>query len=76
MSLEGWHELACTKCGGKDFVPVFRIIWQNGMGSSTRPYGHHCLGCNSQVDQAKMVVAAKKAEAERKIKDLESELNG
>lgn len=76
MSLEGWHELSCPSCGGKDFVSTFHVIWQNGMGSSTRPHGYTCLACNKVVDQAKMIAAAKKIDNERKIKDLNAEING
>jgi len=76
MSIEGWHELACPQCSGKDFVAAFHVIWQKGLGSSTRPHGYSCLGCNTLVDQAKMIAFAKKLDAERKIRDLESELNG
>lgn len=75
MSIEGWHELACPNCGGKDFVASFKVIWQNGLGSSTRPHGYHCMACNTLVDQQKMILAAKKVDAERKMKDLEAELN-
>jgi DNA-directed RNA polymerase subunit RPC12/RpoP len=76
MSLEGWHELTCPNCSGKEFVATFRVIWQNGLGSSTRPHGYHCVACNQLVDQAKMIAFAKKADAERKIRDLESEIHG
>jgi hypothetical protein len=76
MSLQGWRELKCPDCGGKSFVPTVYMLWQNGMGQTTRPNGHFCLACKKLVDQAKMVLYAKKQDAEEKIRDLESSING
>jgi len=50
------------------------MIWQNGLGTSHRPAGHACAQCHELVDATRMITHAKKAEAEQKIKDLESAL--
>lgn len=73
MSIRGWEELSC-KCGGKDFVPVYHLQFQKGLGTSQRPDGFYCIGCNQKADQARMVTEANKREAERQIKDLEAQL--
>lgn len=74
MSLQGWHELKCPKCEGTKFFQVSAMIWQQGMGTSTRPLGHACHACGEIVDQAKMIAHARKVDAEQKIKDLETQL--
>lgn len=76
MSLQGWQTLKCPKCDGTKFVAAVEMLWQNGLGTSARPTGHLCLGCNQILDAAKAVAYAKKKDAEAKIKDLEVELNG
>jgi hypothetical protein len=74
MSLKGWEVLSCQKCDGQDFIPVYRMQYQNGLGTSTRPEGYYCLGCKEKVDQAKMIAASKRREAEAKIKELDNEI--
>ena len=74
MSLQGWQTLKCPKCQGKTFQMAYELLWQNGLGTSQRQHGHICTTCHEFVDSAKMITYAKKAEAEQKIKDLESAL--
>ena len=74
MSLRGWEELACPTCEGRDFLPLFRLQWQNGLGTSTRPNGYWCVRCQAPIDHAKMINHAKKNELEAKRKELEAEI--
>lgn len=76
MSIKQWHTLACHKCAGDVFVPVYNLVYQDGLGTSPRPIGYFCVKCQEKVDQAKSVLEARKKEAEQKIKDIEASLNG
>ncbi len=75
MAIKGWEDLVC-KCGGKDFVAVYHLQNHPNQGTTTRPDGYFCLGCQKRADQGHMVLEAKKRDAERQIRDLESTLNG
>lgn len=74
MSVSKWHNLSCPKCKGEKFTPVFNMIWQSGMGNTTRPAGHLCVGCNEMVDAAVMISKARRSEVEEKIKELEQQV--
>ncbi len=72
MSLQGWQELSCDKCGEKQFTVAYHLLWQSGGGTTHKQIGHRCLGCGQLADNNKMINAAKRVEADAKIKELEA----
>lgn len=73
MSLRGFVDLQCGKCGGKVFAPISNLVWQEGRGMTARPVGHYCIGCKAQVDAGTMIDAAKKDHLKQQIKELEDQ---
>jgi hypothetical protein len=74
MSIIGWQELECDKCGGKDLFSFIRLQWHEGQGTTARPMGYACLSCHKPVDTAKAIAVLKKKNAEVKIRELEVNL--
>lgn len=72
MSIIGWVEMECDKCGGKDFSSMVRLMFRDGQGTTMKPQGYVCVSCRQPVDTAKMVNAIKRKNAEQRIRELES----
>ena len=68
--IPGWEELHCSKCGGSEMLAVVKIVWREGQGSTPKPHGYKCGKCNTTIDAASMIQAAKQKHLDAKIKEL------
>ena len=68
-----WEDLICSDCGGKLFTQMVNLAWKEGAGSTVRPAGYHCVGCQKPADMAALIKSARGKELDRQMKELEAQ---
>lgn len=73
-TIKDWVVLKCD-CGGDLFMPLVKLRFRDGSGTSSEAAGHQCIACHGLVDNARMVKLIEISRLQRQLKETQAELD-